>query len=66
MKLVAIGYLGDQTVYVNISKQEAIDRYDRENPDFTVIKNNLRVKEIDVDEKFYVYDIWKDTQCEIL
>ena len=58
MKLVAIGFTGDEKVYIGLSKDEAIKRYDTENPDYTVIANNLSVEEFEVDDSFCVYDIW--------
>lgn len=60
MKLVAIGFLGQFTVYVNVTKEEAIARYNRENPDYTA-EDAGTVREIEVkDGKFYAYDIWDD------
>jgi hypothetical protein len=61
MKLIAIGFVGNFTVYVNLSKKEAIARYNQENPDWTVEDNNLSVIEQEVvDGKFRVYDIFED------
>jgi hypothetical protein len=60
MKLVSIGFIGGQTVYVGLTKEEAIQRYDKENPDYTVLENSLSVREIEVKDKFFVYDIWGD------
>lgn len=58
MKLVAIGFLGDYTVYVDLSREEAIRRYDAEYPDYTVAKHGLHVKEVEVrDGRFQAYDI---------
>lgn len=60
MKLIAIGYLGEQTVYVGISKEEAISKYKEEHPhvEDQAIGKGIRVEELDVNDKFYVYDIW--------
>jgi len=60
MKLIAIGYLGEMVVFTNISRENAIERYNKENPTCTVEDENLSVKEIEVNEKFYVYDIWSE------
>lgn len=58
LKFVTIGYLGHQTVYVNVTKEEAIARYNKENPDYTA-EDAGTVREIEVkDGKFEVYDIW--------
>ena len=58
MKLVSIGFIGGQTVYVDVTKEEAIQRYNEENPDYTILENSLIVREIEVKDKFFVYDIW--------
>ena len=60
MKLISIGFIGSKTVYIDISKEEAIKRYDEENPEYTVIKNDLSVEEIEVKDSFHVYDMWDD------
>ena len=58
MKFIAIGFLSEFKVFVNLNKEEAIAKYNAENPDYTIEKNNLTVKEMDVEDHFYVYDIW--------
>jgi len=58
MKLISIGFIGDKTVYIDISKEEAIKRYDKENPEYTVVENSLSVEEIEIKDSFNVYDIW--------
>lgn len=61
MKLVAIGYLGHFTVYVGLSREEAVRRHEREHPGDTVEAAGLAVQEIEVkDGKFGVYDIWEE------
>lgn len=57
IKMIAIGFVGDYTVYVNIDKDEAIKRFNIENPDYTVELQNLDVQELEIEDVFYVYDI---------
>lgn len=58
VKLTAIGFIGEMKVYIDLEKSEAIKRYNAENPDYQVEKNNLTVIEFMVEDSFYVYDIW--------
>lgn len=60
MKLIAIGHLGSYTVYIGLTKNEAIQKYNQENPSYKVEENDLSVRELDVNDKFYVYDIWEN------
>jgi hypothetical protein len=60
MKLIVIGFLGYFRVYINMSKAKAIYNYNMENPEYTMEKNNLTVREFDVKDRFSVYDIWED------
>lgn len=65
MKLVAIGFLGEYVVYVDMTREDAMARYDRENPDYTIAENDLVVKEIDVrDGRFQVYEIEEDNDAD--
>jgi hypothetical protein len=58
-KLVSIGFLGEQKVYINVSKEEAISRYNAENPNYTVEGQSLMVREFQVTNgEFTVYDMW--------
>ena len=58
MKLISIGFIGSKTVYIDISKEEAIKRYNKENLEYTVVENSLSVEEIEIKDSFNVYDIW--------
>ena len=60
MKIVVIGFLGSMRAYVNLSREDAIKRYDAENPDYTVEVNGVMVEELEVKDSFSVYDIWVD------
>jgi uncharacterized protein YhbP (UPF0306 family) len=61
MKLVAIGFLGHFDVYVDMTKEDAIARYNRENPGYTVESGNLTVFELEVKNgKFTAYSLWVD------
>ncbi len=59
VKLVAIGWLGCKTVYIDVTREEAIQKYDQENPDCTVLENQLPVTEMIVNDKFHAYDIYE-------
>jgi len=59
IKLVAIGYIGMKSVYINMSQEDAIKRYDLENPNLTVEKEDLAVDEYEVKDSFSAYDIWE-------
>jgi hypothetical protein len=59
IRLVAIGFLGHQYVYVGLTRDEAVKRHDSEHPDATVADWNHSVREILVTNGcFEVYDIW--------
>lgn len=45
--LISIGYLGTKTCYLNISREEAIKRYLKDNPELT---NSLDYYGIQIDE----------------
>lgn len=60
MKFVVIGYIGQKTVYINMSKEEAMQRYNKENLEYTIKENNLIVTEMEVEDCFNVYDIWSE------
>lgn len=59
IKLVAIGYMGDMTVYINLSKTEAVRRYNVENNE-VIDENSPNIIELEVEDSFSVYDIWKE------
>ena len=39
-------------------------RYNEENPEYTIEDNNLDVKEINVEDSFWVYDIWGNEETK--
>lgn len=53
-KLVVIGYLGSKTVYLNVSREDAIQRF-RQNDGCDVVY----VEEFEFDDSFGAYDVWK-------
>lgn len=59
MQLIAIGFMGHMSVFVNVSREEAIRLYcESESED--EFDDSLAVKEFDItDGRFEVYDIWK-------
>lgn len=61
MKLVMVGFLGNYRVFINTSKEEAIKRWDKENPSYTYQENALHLEEIEIKgDSFSVYDLWTD------
>lgn len=48
--------MGDFTVYVGLNKEEAVERYKREEGE---IMDYYEIREFEVkDNKFYAYNIW--------
>ena len=59
-KLIVIGWMGDQVAYLNITRDEAIQRYITCEGSYA--KENFDsswVREIDFEEEFCVYDAWE-------
>lgn len=59
-RIISIGYMGEQTVYVNLSREEAIQRYRKASPwesdeDFAT----MRILEFDIKSEFKAYDVWE-------
>lgn len=61
-KIIKIGYLGDSKCYLNIEKDEAIERYCI-SEGYTIEEfkkdSGLDLKIIEFDDEFSCYDIWK-------
>lgn len=57
--LVVIGYLGGYDVFMNVDREQAIERYAKKH-DVTVeyVKNEYRITELEFTDEFEVYDIW--------
>ena len=55
-QLVAIGHLGQNRVYLNVSPEEAKRRYEETYKDVNWDYEEVRL--IDFDEEFEVYDVW--------
>ena len=58
--LIAIGYTGDMTCYLNISKEEAIERYLKDNPVTTyedIVIENM-IKEFEFTDEFLSYSVY--------
>ncbi len=59
--IIAIGYMGKKVCYIGLTKDEACERYDAENPDYKVLTESLSVETIPlVNHSFCVYDIWEN------
>jgi hypothetical protein len=61
--LVVIGYLGNRTAYVNLSRDEAIKRYvAEETPDTTAadLVESERIDEYEFVDKLWAYDVVGD------
>lgn len=59
-KIIAIGYTGNFTCYLNISRKEAIERYMKNNPFITLedIVIEYMVKEFEFDDEFLSYSVY--------
>ena len=64
IQLTVIGYLGQKTVYINVPKNVAIERYNADNPTWTYPGEYLSLKEFEVNDTFEVYDIWESSLSE--
>ena len=64
-KLVVIGYLGVKTCFLNVSREEAIQRFIKMNqiPGETTEELDQElldsIKEFDFDDSFSAYDAWQ-------
>jgi hypothetical protein len=63
-RLIYIGYTGMMKCYLNISKDDAIERYIRENnisrEDFD--EYAIKIDYFDFDDEFCAYDVWSDKE----
>ena len=57
-KIIHIGFMGLQSCYLNVSKEEAIKRYKKDN-DISDDEQMYDVREFEFDDEFEAYDIWK-------
>lgn len=55
-KLIAIGFMGDYSVYLNVSLDEAKRRYSEANDG--VDANDYDIIELEVKDEFNAYHIW--------
>ncbi len=58
--LIRIGYTGDMTCYLNITREEAIERYLRDNP-FTTYEDLIienMINEFEFDDEFLAYSVY--------
>ena len=53
-KLIVIGYLGLKRCYLDMSREEAIDRWQK----MTGYQFAPNVSEIEFDDEFGAYDLW--------
>lgn len=60
-RMISIGWLGVKTVYLNVSREEAIRRYKEADPDSLIeeeyLKRNDLIEEIEFDDEFTAYDV---------
>jgi len=59
-RAIIIGWIGSKRCYINISKEEAIERY-KNTDGFTVGYDDEALgdtREIEFDDEFGVYDAW--------
>jgi len=58
--LIVIGCLGIRKCYLNISKEEAIERYKKsEEIDELDSETEEDIKEFQFEDEFNAYDVWK-------
>jgi hypothetical protein len=58
-KLIVIGWMGVKTAYLNVPREEAINRYmQSENVTSEDIEDFDFVQEFDFEDEFGVYDAW--------
>lgn len=60
-KLIRIGFTGDMTCYLNITLEEAIKRYLKDNP-FTTYENLIKeniIDEFEFDDEFSAYSVYR-------
>lgn len=64
-RLVQIGYLGSRTCYLNVSDEEAIQRFLESNPEFsefdktTILERNSSLfRSFEFKDSFGAYDVW--------
>lgn len=60
-KLITIGYMGNQTAYLNLSQEEAINRFLASHHNFSEweIKEHGLMSSFEFDDSFSVYDAWE-------
>jgi len=56
-KIILIGWLGAKTAYLNMSREEALAKYIKDNPNDEPEDNDL-IDEFQFDDEFWVYDAW--------
>ena len=56
-KLIALGFLGVGTCYLNVSMEEAQRRYKEEHPEEEGDADVLAIFEFD--DEFHCYDVWE-------
>jgi len=61
-KLICIGWIGTQQVYLNISREEAISRYLKRNIMDDI--GETPIKEIEFKDEFCAYSLWEDDMCD--
>ena len=61
--LIIIGWMGSKTCYLDVSKEEAIERYCKENNEsLGNFKNfSIPLESFEITDKFWVYDIWANS-----
>jgi hypothetical protein len=58
--IIAIGWTSSYRCYLNLSKEEAIEKYMKEHnvSEYTLEELRGMIKEINFNDSFSVYDIW--------
>ena len=58
--LWVIGYLGEKSCYLDVSKDEACRRYKLDNPDECIEFFNKNIRMVEFDDEFVAYDAWEN------
>jgi plasmid maintenance system antidote protein VapI len=62
-RIVTIGFLGSQTCYLNVSREEALRRYLEENNFYSREEAQCMLREFQFEDSFEVYDVFpKDSK----
>jgi hypothetical protein len=64
-KIISIGWMGEQRVYLNTPRDEAIKKFANSESNYqhcseAEISDHYTITEFEFENEFYVYDIWEN------